>query len=242
MEFDEGTINKEGKTMQTELLTEVPFSVDLPKLMEELRLKEGSRLADEIRAMAETACAKARPRVIYRACLIESRGEDFVVADGTHFQSRVLAVNVEKVHRLFPFVATCGQELEEWSLACEEGLKRFCAEKIKEMALRAAIFEMLTHMEEHHHPGQVSMMNPGSLEDWPLTEQQKLFNLLGAPEESVGVELLDSNLMKPGMSASGIWFPSKEHYENCMLCPMEDCPGRRAPYDRDLYDRKYKKD
>ena len=113
---------------------------------------------------------------------------------------------------------------------------------IKGMALGASIMALLEHIEEHHRPGQVSMMNPGSIEDWPVSEQRCLFKLLGNPEESIGVQLMDSCFMRPAMTVSGIWFPAEEHYENCMLCPMERCPGRRAPYDKSLFERKYKKD
>jgi len=38
-------------------------------------------------------------------------------------------------------------------------------------------------------------MNPGSLEDWPLTEQRVLFALLGDPQAAIGVRLTDSLLM-----------------------------------------------
>ena len=225
----------------TTVLDDIPFSPDSAQLLEQMRAKEGSRVAGEVAEMARCASDLGRPRAVYRACLIESRGDDFVVLRGERFQSRVLAVNVEKVHRVFPFVATCGTELEEWSGSFTSGLKKFCAETIKGMALGAAIGELVRHMDRHHHPGEVSMMNPGSLEDWPLSEQEALFSVLEDPGESIGVRLLDNLLMSPGMSASGLWFPSGEAYENCMLCPMEDCPGRRAPYDEELYERKYRK-
>jgi hypothetical protein len=40
--------------------------------------------------------------------------------------------------------------------------------------------------------------------------------------------------MVPLKSASGIYFPNETEFENCQLCPMEKCIGRRAPYDPDL--------
>ena len=83
-------------------------------------------------------------------------------------------------------------------------------------------------------------MTPGSLKDWPLTEQRPLFKLLGDVEGEIGVRLMDSLMMYPKQSASGIIFPTEVRYENCQLCPMENCPGRRAVYDKNLYDEKYK--
>lgn len=228
--------------MDPTILDEIAWQIDRKQLMQQLGIKEADSYAEKAEEMAAQAEAAGRPKGLYRACLIESRGEDHVVIEGRTFKSRVLSVNLEKVHRVFLFVGTCGTELDEWSSRFTSVLDKFWADAIKGMALGASMLGLLEHIEEHHHPGKLSMMNPGSIQSWSLSEQRALFALLGAPEDSIGVELMESCFMKPSMSTSGMWFPSEDHYENCMLCPMEDCPGRRAPYDKDLYDRKYKKD
>ncbi len=228
--------------MERTILDEIAWQVDRSQLMKQLGIKDGDRYAQEADDMAAKAEAVGRPKAIYKAVLIESRGEDQVVLEGLPFKSRVLAVNLEKVHRVFPFVATCGVELEEWSGRFTSGLDKFWADTLKGMALGASMLALLAHIEREHHPGNLSMMNPGSIDSWSLSEQRALFSLLGTPRESIGVELLESCFMRPGMSTSGIWFPSEHRFENCMLCPMENCPGRRAPHDKDLYDREYKKE
>ena len=83
-------------------------------------------------------------------------------------------------------------------------------------------------------------MNPGSLPDWPIQQQRPLFQLLGDPNTAIGVELTASYLMEPNKSVSGIRFPTEERFESCMLCPRQDCPGRRSAYDPELYDQKYR--
>jgi hypothetical protein len=82
-------------------------------------------------------------------------------------------------------------------------------------------------------------MNPGSLEDWPITAQPKLFQLLGDPKKSIGVELLDSMLMLPNQTVSGIRFVSEEGFSNCELCPREHCSHRTIPYNPELLTKKY---
>jgi hypothetical protein len=82
-------------------------------------------------------------------------------------------------------------------------------------------------------------MSPGSLEDWPITEQPKLFSLFGNTERVIGVRLTDSLLMVPRKSISGILFPSEENFISCRLCPREVCPSRKAPYD-ESHAAKYK--
>jgi hypothetical protein len=72
-----------------------------------------------------------------------------------------------------------------------------------------------------------------------LSEQRAVFAALGDVQAAIGVQLSDSMLMIPAKSVSGIRFPTTESFESCQLCPRVDCPGRRAPYDSGLYDRKY---
>jgi len=40
--------------------------------------------------------------------------------------------------------------------------------------------------------------------------------------------------MIPTKSVSGIYFQTEVRWENCQLCPMENCIGRRAPYSPEL--------
>ena len=66
------------------------------------------------------------------------------------------------------------------------------------------------------------------------------FALLEDGPDRIGVRLLESFLMHPIKTVSGIMFPTEEAFQSCMLCPRQDCPRRRAPYDPELYDRKYR--
>jgi len=226
--------------MDSFVLDNVPFQIDTGQLYKNLRIKEGSELVARLNHLVDKAQAIGRPKASYKVAFIESRGDDQIIIDGVMLTSRVLRVNLEKAHRVFPFVATCGIELEEWSVSIDDMLERYWADVIKEMALRAALKHLNEHLVDHFQPGKISRMNPGSLPDWPLPEQQQLFALLGGGPASIGVKLTDSFLMVPIKSVSGIWFPTEESFESCLLCPREKCPGRRAPYDSDLYDRKYR--
>jgi len=82
-------------------------------------------------------------------------------------------------------------------------------------------------------------MSPGSLADWPITQQTQLFTLLGDVEGAIGVQLTDSFLMVPMKSVSGMHFPTEISFHSCSLCPRKECPGRSAPYDEHLWAEKY---
>ncbi len=221
------------------ILDDIPFELDTEQLLKKMRLKAGSEYADEALHLAAQGQAIGRPKALYRSAYVESRGEDWVVVDGVRFTSHVLRVNLEKAYRVFLYVATGGLELEHWTGSCADMLQHFWADAISEMALRSALKALREHLAAHFRPGQTAHMSPGSLPDWPIQEQRPLFSLLGDTRDAVGVRLTDSLLMVPIKSVSGIHFPSEESWESCQLCPREDCPGRRAPYEPGLLDRAY---
>ncbi|MDD4753513.1 MAG: vitamin B12 dependent-methionine synthase activation domain-containing protein [Desulfitobacteriaceae bacterium] len=226
--------------MSTVILDRIPFEIDMALLSKNLHIKEGSDPAARVERLVESAKAVARPKAVYKVAYVESKDDDSVVVDGTKFTSRVLRVNLEDTYRVFPYVVTSGTEIEEWSQSITDIFDNYCADAIKEMIMRSARHHVFAEIDEKYGLAHAAVMNPGSLADWPIKEQKNLFALLGDTKESIGVQLTDSFLMLPIKTVSGMRFPKKGTYENCQLCPRKDCPGRKAPYDKDLYNEKYK--
>jgi len=217
------------------ILDNVKFEPDVPSLIEKLRIDPAGPDAESFARLADEAAAAARPKALYRLAFIDDRGDDFIIVDGVRLSSTVLAINTAAVHRVFPYVATCGMEMEEWSHGVGDMLLSYYADVLKEAALRCAADALLRHMREAFDLGSLSTMNPGSLKDWPIQEQRPLFSILGDPEKAVGVRLTDSFLMFPVKSISGIRFTADTEFINCSLCPRTVCSGRRAPYDPETH-------
>jgi hypothetical protein len=222
------------------VLDDVPLSIDLDGLAQRLRLSEGSDDIQELSELVLAAQAVARPKAMYKVAFITDRDDRSVVIDGIRFESRILSVNLAKAHRVFVHVATCGTELEAWAKSLDDLLHQYWAEQIQVAALRCASRALMADLTERFQPGKTSAMAPGSLGEWPLAQQRPLFACLGEVTETIGVRLTESLLMVPAKSVSGIRFPTEESFVSCQLCPRQDCPGRRAPYDAQLYDRKYR--
>lgn len=226
--------------MEPKLLNNIPFQVDMPALIKAMRVKPDSDYALSLKKLAEEAEAIGRPKALYKLAFIEEKGDNYVIIDQFKFTSRILRVNLDQAQRVFCYVATCGMELEEWSQHFDDLLQHFWAEAINEMALRSALNFLEDHLTQQFSLGNSSTMNPGSLPDWPIGEQRPLFALLGQTQEALGVRLTDSLLMVPTKSVSGIRFPLEESFASCQLCPRENCPNRRAPYDQELFEKKYR--
>lgn len=225
--------------MDIVILDEIDFNPHPARVFKKLHVKQESRYEGLVLDMLEKARQIARPKAMYGIAGIDEKFEAGVVIEGIRMESRVMAVNLKDVHRVFPYLATSGRELYEWKMGFKDMLDSYYADQINQMALRTAEKHFLDHLNTTYQPGKTASMNPGSLADWPITAQRSLFQLLGDPLEAIGVELLDSMLMLPNQTVSGILFVSEDGYSNCELCPRESCPHRRAPYNPDLMGSKY---
>lgn len=225
--------------MDTILLDKIPAKIEAENLMKRLHVRPASPDAQELASMVDEAARIARPKALYRLAFIESKADESLLISGVRFDSRVLRVNLDKTDRVFAFVATCGMELQEWGDRFDDMLQNFWAEAIKEEALKCAIEFLQRTVDARYRPGHTSTMSPGSLANWPITQQGPLFQLLGDPASGAGVQLTDSLLMVPTKSVSGVIFATDASFESCLLCPREGCPNRRAPYDETLYEREY---
>lgn len=225
--------------IETVLLTDIPFAPELPALLKKLRIDQRPEYADRFTRLLQSALPIARPKAGYGVASVGERGHADVQVDGVTLTSRVLRVNVAELRRVFPFVITCGVDMEGWARSITDMVERFWADAIMEESLEFALVKLKDDIARRYGIGHSGMMNPGSLEDWPLEQQRPLFDILGDVSGQIGVRLTDSFIMTPIKSASGLLFETQATYENCQMCPREACPNRRAPYDPGLYERQY---
>jgi len=225
-----------------EVFNSIPVDLEADKVLKFMRMRNSNQQVERmVQELVEVTRSIAKPKAVYKVSYVDDRDGDTVTIDGVRFTSRVLRINLDQVERVFPYIATCGTELEEMAVPSNDVMKSFCFDAIKTMVVRSAITFLRDHLMRYYALGNVSRMNPGSLESWPITQQKELFSLFGDTEELIGVRLTKSCVMFPLKSVSGIYFPTEIKFESCQLCLREKCIGRRAPYDPELA-RKYRED
>ena len=228
-------------SVDVQVVKAAPFAPDFERLAASVHLMAEQR--DEFAELVRQAEAIAQPRGVYRVAYVDNTvgngsgqgGVDIadggVVIDGTLFHSTLLQKNIGAAHRVFPYVATCGPEMAVWAEKYSaDPLAQYWADVIMEAALRTALKAVNADMDASFHLGKTAVMNPGSLPDWPLIQQQALFRLLGDTNTTVGVRLTESCLMLPAKSVSGLRWATESGYSNCRLCPRQRGPGRQVPY------------
>ncbi|MBE9572223.1 MAG: hypothetical protein IMF11_16465 [Proteobacteria bacterium] len=89
--------------------------------------------------------------------------------------------------------------------------------------------QRITAKYESENKGVTLCFSPGYC-DWPITEQKKIFTLFDS--NATGIELLDSCMMRPRKSISGVFGIyndiQKAPYNPCLDCSKKNCNGRRV--------------
>ena len=214
------------------ILQDIPWTFDLRAFYDETGIGEDDELAEEGRRFAEAAAPLLKPKAVYTEAFVEALEDTSVIVSGVRFTSAVLRKNMEGIQRVFPFVATCGIELEQFDLSPFDYLAFYWVDKLKELALAQGSAWLHRRLVEETGFQKLSSMNPGSgnVDVWPLRQQRELFSLLPGGAEAIGVTLTDTCLMTPNKTVSGIFFPSEVNYMNCKVCTRKECPNRRAAY------------
>ena len=228
-----------------EVLNSIPVKLDSEAVLKQMHVSNKSEMILKmIEELIEIVRPIAKPKAIYDVSYVENKSEDSLDISGVRFTSRVLRVNLDKVARVFPYVVTCGRELDEIQVPSNKSIEIYCLDQIKETVLVSAMNYLEDYLRRKYALGQVSIMSPGagSADDWPIAQQEELFSIFGGrakAEDLIGVRLTDKLLMIPIKSESGIFFPTEINFEACQLCSRERCIGRQAPYNPSLV-KKYR--
>jgi hypothetical protein len=221
-----------------QILDKIPFALDAAALTERMCLAPGSEDARELESLIRRAEKIARPKAVYRECFLDQKGDDKTIIDGVTFSSRALRINLEAAERVFPFVVTCGREMDGAVFEKEDFLSAYWWEEIKADLLSCARQHLKEVLTERFRLGNTAHMSPGSGDSdiWPIEQQPLLFSLFGDVYAAIGVQLSESFLMTPVKSVSGIVFPTEKDFRSCQVCHRENCPSRRAPFDPALWE------
>jgi hypothetical protein len=108
-----GASEKNGQD-DVRLLMEIPFELDVPTLLKRAHIVPDTDDTIEFKRLAQIASKIGRPKAGYREAFIDAKGEATVTIQGVTFESRMLRGNLEHAERVFPFVMTCGRELDQY--------------------------------------------------------------------------------------------------------------------------------
>jgi hypothetical protein len=224
--------------IKTVSFTEIPFALNTNQLFEYLRIKPGTDRAKEFGDLVSEVRKIGKPKALYKASFIDEKGEDTITLDGVTFTSLALRKNLDSIERVFPYVATCGTEIDDIEIGQGDLQKKIWISFLKGSLLQASMQFLREHLTKRYRVSNLSSMNPGSGDAsvWPFEQQRELFSMCGDVEVFIGVRLTKSLVLVPDMSVAGILFPTEADFQSCQLCHRENCRFRRVPFDRELWE------
>lgn len=221
-----------GKENESErIVLHIPVDISAEEFAAYCRIKTDSAAFDMLEDTYPLIKQYGSPKAIIRWANVDSVVDDRTTIEGVTFQSKVVADKLQGLQRVFLSVVTAGEGLEKSGkfdgdpfLNTYDGALLFLASRYT-----------VNYMKDKFGFDGSSMLNPGSLPDWPIVNNFALFDIIGGVGE-IGVSLNEAGYIKPWNSGSHIHF-SGDGYHNCSLCKKLDCIGRRAKFDRAEYIR-----
>lgn len=220
------------------------ISVQESRLLRQMgHVKHPERFQKHMDRVLQEASALWRPRICWvrRRIAIDDDGKKAFVYDYEDNLLGVLFIGdrtslLDGSEECFISVTTIGSELSERMLELEaEGDAVFAY--LMDIAGILALNETHKHFRNHVETyaasrgwGVGAVMQPGSLEGWPLEGQADLLSLL--PIDSIGVTLNDRYVMEPAKSNSTLVGVGPGYGGAGMECLCEDCERRNCTWRR----------
>jgi hypothetical protein len=122
------------KKMPLEKLEPTPILQDLGEIRRRLHMNQRGDWS-HVETLIEIAQPLIQPKAVYKVSCIESKLEDGVMIDGIRLTSGVLRKQLDEVERVFPYVVSIGNQLEEQIRNCSDLLDQYYLDVIGNVAL-----------------------------------------------------------------------------------------------------------
>jgi cobalamin-dependent methionine synthase I len=155
------------------------------------------------------------------------------LGETVEFTSANLANTLTNAEKIVCFVGTIGTGVEHEInrlLSKQKLAEAYILDAMASVAVENMIDrfqDLMANQFSAEHRTVTLRFSPGYC-DWPVTQQKKLFKIFDPKQ--LNVELLDSCLMKPRKSISGVFGitpQESESYNPCRDCPTRRCQSRR---------------
>ena len=133
-----------------EIIDYIPVNISVEQVLRRLHLDKDGKYAGDVQGLIDIVQPLIRPKAVYDVCYIDRKDSDSVEIGGVRFTSRVLRVNLDQAEEVFPYVATCGRELDAINIPTSEMMRFYFMDQIKEMVTRGALNYLHDYLKERH--------------------------------------------------------------------------------------------
>jgi hypothetical protein len=216
------------------IVLDVPYEFKIDEIFKQMKLRgDSKRFEKPVLEMIAIVHKVAKPKALIKVVCVDHKTPDTLQIDGVEFDSKLIRVSLDPVETAFVCLTTVGVEAETVAQP-PDVIKRFCLDALKNYLLFEATASLKKYLQDTYRTGTLTNLNPGETESFPISQQRKIFQIIGDVESYIGVRLSENCALIPTKSHSGIYFSTAVEFISCRLCTNQRCQGRRAPYEPDL--------
>lgn len=212
-----------------EVLDSLPFALDAGPILQKLSPSTHAAFAGTLDELTGIVKRLARPKAIFLPSTLVHEDGDWVSVGGVRFSGLPLQLSNSRGIKAFPFIATCGRELDAVTVSAQDVMRHYCLNLIKTSVLESAVDWLRAHIAGKYQARGLAKVSPGSATFLPMERQKELFLLFGGGAAEIGVTLTDNLVMVPLVSESGLYIETERDIEDCELCGLEKCSCRKRP-------------
>jgi hypothetical protein len=206
------------------LCDNIKIEFDAYKIAAQMRLDTDRPEFYEFLALSEQVKSIVRPKALVQDAKVISANHDRLSYSSGNFNCGLLAQLAGKCKSVFPFITTCGKEIEKLGVEFSDPLHLYWLDRLKEYALEKAFKRAKTEVEKKCDNQKITSIIPMDDEIWPVSGLEEIFAAF-TPEdiEKTGVELTEYFYMIPAKTRAGIFFPADKEVDLCSLCNLRKC-------------------
>ncbi len=206
------------------ILENIKIEFDPARLATDMHLDINMPEFLEFKELIEQAKSIAAPRVLISELAVIGADDSRLISSAGEFNCSLLAQLAGKCKFIFPFIATCGKEMENIGSDISDPLQLYWVDFLKEYALETAFQKAKAETSKKCHGQIITSLIPIDDELWPLSGLREIFGVFTASDiERLGVELTEYLYIKPTKSRAGVFFPTDKELDLCSLCNLKKC-------------------
>ena len=142
---------RNAKDVDMEVLNNIPIKLDLEVVLKKARIRNKREYFEGIiREILDLIRPIAKPKAVFEISRVDNKHGDSLDIGGVRFTSHVLRVNLDNVERVYPYVATCGREIDEIEIPQHESVRYYLMDQIKEIVVHSALSYLQEHIRSNH--------------------------------------------------------------------------------------------
>lgn len=221
--------------MSETIRKKIAFKADLDALLELLKSEKDSMIGQRAKELIDQLTGKIKPKYLIKEVKLDKIGEDHVLVNGQRLSSRVLAKQLEGAKSIYIFLASCGREIADYHKSIEDPLDHYIIDQMAYLGYLRAVELLEEELTNTYGIKKYNSLAPGSTPDWSIEEVNTIFALTDGGREEIGLSVLESGMIDPVKSLSGLIIETDKAFNSCQICQRLNCPTRKNDFDQEDY-------